>query len=96
MQGICKTVALCYLYAFCIKIVVVIALCLLSEEDTMFQIKPDRKETENKTVRFPVELIDKIEKALVGKNATFSAFVIQACEYALDNMEIKEKKKVKS
>lgn len=62
----------------------------------MFQIKPDRKETENKTVRFPIELISKIEKALVGKNATFSVFVIQACEYALDNMEIEAKKKVKS
>ena len=62
----------------------------------MFQIKPDRKETENKTVRSPVELIDKIEKALVGKNATFSAFVIQAREYALNNMEVEEKKKVNS
>ena len=62
----------------------------------MFQIKPNRKETENKTVRFPIELINRIEKALVGKNATFSAFVIQACEYALDNMEVEEKKKVKS
>lgn len=59
----------------------------------MFQIKPDRKETENKTVRFPIELIEKIEKALVGKNATFSAFVIQACEYALDNMEVEEKRR---
>ena len=49
----------------------------------MFQLKPDRKETENKTIRFPVELINSIEKVLVGKNATFSAFVIQACEYAL-------------
>ena len=62
----------------------------------MFQIKPDRKETENKTVRSPVELIDKIEKALVGKNATFSAFVIQALEYPLNNMEVEEKKKVHS
>ena len=62
----------------------------------MFQIKTDRKETENKTVRFPVELIDKIEKALVEKNATFSAFVIQACEYVLNNMEVEEKKKVNS
>lgn len=59
----------------------------------MFQIKPDRKETENKTVRFPIELIEKIEKALVRKNATFSAFVIQACEYALDNMEVEEKRR---
>ncbi len=62
----------------------------------MFQLKPDRKETENKTIRFPVELINSIEKVLVGKNATFSAFVIQACEYALANMEVEEKKKVKS
>lgn len=61
-----------------------------------FQIKPDKKETENKTIRFPLELITKIEQALVGKNATFSAFVIQACEYALNDMEVEEKKKVKS
>ena len=53
----------------------------------MFTLKPDRKETENKTVRFSLELIEKIEKAIVNKNITFSAFVIQACEYALENME---------
>lgn len=52
-----------------------------------FQIKPDKKETENKTIRFPISLIEKIETALIGKNTTFSGFVIQACEYALDNME---------
>lgn len=52
-----------------------------------FQIKPDRKETENKTVRFPVELVEKINKAIQGKDVTFSGFVLQACEYALNNME---------
>ena len=52
-----------------------------------FQIKPYKKETENKTVRFPIPLIDKIEKAISGKDVTFSRFVIQACEYALENME---------
>ena len=52
-----------------------------------FQIRPDRKETENKTVRFPVELIERIEEAIKGNNVSFSSFVIQACEYALDNME---------
>ncbi len=61
-----------------------------------FKIKPDRKETDTKTIRFPIDLINEIEKALVGKNATFSAFVIQACEYALKNMEVEEKKKVNS
>ena len=52
-----------------------------------FQIKTDRKETENKTIRFPVELIEKINKAIQGKDVTFSGFVLQACEYALENME---------
>ncbi len=60
-----------------------------------FKIKPDRKETDTKTIRFPIDLINEIEKALVGKNATFSAFVIQACEYALKNMKVEEKKESK-
>lgn len=59
-----------------------------------FQIKSYKKETENKTIRFPIPLINKIEKAIVGKDVTFSRFVIQACEYALNNMEeIKKDKK---
>lgn len=58
-----------------------------------FQIKPYKKETENKTIRFPIPLIDKIENAIRGKEITFSRFVIQACEYALENMkDIKEEK----
>lgn len=52
-----------------------------------FQIKPNRKETENKTIRFPIPLINRIEKAIQGKDVTFSRFVIQACEYALNNIE---------
>ena len=60
-----------------------------------FRIKSDRKETENKTIRFPVKVIENIEKAIVGKDVSFSSFVIQACEYALKNMEDDEKKSVK-
>ena len=52
-----------------------------------FRIKENRKETENKTIRFPIPLIDKIEKAIQGQNVTFSRFVIQACEYALNEMD---------
>lgn len=44
-----------------------------------FQLKPNRKESENKTIRFPVELIDRIDKAIVNQDVTFSSFVIQAC-----------------
>ncbi|SDI31948.1 hypothetical protein SAMN05421493_11192 [Pseudobutyrivibrio sp. 49] len=56
-----------------------------------FILKSDKKETENKTIRFPLDLINRIEKAITGNEVTFSGFVIQACEYALDNME-KDKK----
>lgn len=52
-----------------------------------FQIKPNRKETENKTIRFPISLIEKIDTAIKGNDVSFSGFVIQACEYALDNMD---------
>ena len=57
-----------------------------------FQIRPNRKETENKTIRFPLPLIEQINKAIQGKDVTFSKFVIQACEYALTNMKKEENK----
>lgn len=52
-----------------------------------FQLKENKKETENKTIRFPIPLIERIEKAIQNQNVTFSSFVLQACEYALHNME---------
>jgi hypothetical protein len=51
-----------------------------------FKLKSDKKETEIKTIRFPSELIDRIEEAIVKKEVSFSSFVIQACDYALKNM----------
>ena len=55
-----------------------------------FQLKPNKKETENKTIRFPIPLIEQIENAINNKDVTFSSFVLQACEYALNNMDSKE------
>lgn len=52
-----------------------------------FQIKKDKKESENKTIRFPLPLVEKINKVIKDKKVSFSSFVIQACEYALDNMK---------
>ena len=60
-----------------------------------FRIKSDKKESENKTIRFPVELINEIEEAIVGKDVSFSGFVIQACRYALKDLENDDKKKKK-
>ena len=55
-----------------------------------FRIKSDRKETENKTIRFPLPLIERINEAIENQEVSFSGFVIQACEYALENMENKK------
>lgn len=52
-----------------------------------FRLNEEKRETENKTIRFPLPLINKIEKELSNTNTTFSRFVIQACEYALENIE---------
>ena len=52
-----------------------------------FIIKPDKKESENKTIRFPISLINSIESVISEKEVTFSGFVIQACQYALENID---------
>lgn len=58
-----------------------------------FIIRTNRKETENKTIRFPLNLIQVIEQEINGKEVSFSSFVIQACEYALNNLKDTHKKK---
>lgn len=52
-----------------------------------FRLIESRSETENKTIRFPIDVIKKIEEAITEKNITFSKFVILACKYALENLE---------
>lgn len=48
---------------------------------------PSNAPTTNKTIRFPNDVIEKVEKAIVGKDCTFSAFVIQAVKYALEDID---------
>lgn len=55
-----------------------------------FQLKSDKKETENKTIRFPLPLIEEIESEIKGKDVSFSSFVIQACEYVLEELHNQE------
>lgn len=45
------------------------------------------RQTENKTIRFPLPLVQEIEQAIQGKDTSFSGFVIQACQYALQNLQ---------
>lgn len=43
--------------------------------------------TTNKSIRFPNDLIDQVENAIVGKECTFSAFVIEAVRMALRDLD---------
>ena len=52
-----------------------------------FKLKSDKKETENKTIRFPLDVVKDIEEAITNKEVSFSGFVIQACRYCLENLE---------
>lgn len=54
-----------------------------------FQI-PKIPQTTNKTVRFPNDMIDKIESLIQCKDCTFSAFVIAAVRNAIENLEENE------
>lgn len=43
--------------------------------------------TTNKTIRFPNDVLEEVEAAIVGQECTFSAFVIAAVRNALDELK---------
>ena len=49
--------------------------------------RPSIPPTTNKCIRFPNDLIERVEDAIKGKSCSFSAFVIEAVRVALDNLE---------
>ncbi len=51
-----------------------------------FKIEEKKQETTNKCIRFPTYLIKEINNAK-GNKVTFSKFVIEACSYALKNLD---------
>lgn len=48
---------------------------------------PTTPPTTNKTIRFPNDVVVQVEKAIKGKDCTFSAFVIAAVRAALEELE---------
>ncbi len=48
---------------------------------------PNVPPTTNKTIRFPNDVIEAVERAISGRNCTFSAFVVSATRAALDDLE---------
>ena len=48
---------------------------------------PSIPPTTNKCIRFPNDIISRVEEEIQGKNCTFSAFVVEAVRVALENLE---------
>ncbi len=51
---------------------------------------PAVPKTTPKNIRFPNEVIEKVEEAIRGTDTTFSAFVIAATKWALESVEEQE------
>ena len=50
---------------------------------------PSVPPTTNKCIRFPNDMIERVEAEIRGKNCSFSAFVIEAVRVALDDLDEK-------
>ena len=48
---------------------------------------PKNPATTNKSIRFPNDVIDKVEEAIRGTDCTFSAFVVEAVRVALEHLQ---------
>ena len=55
----------------------------------MFKVK--KNEHVNKTFRFPVELVKKLEVLAQEKDVSLNNLVVQCCEYALENLNAEDK-----
>lgn len=48
---------------------------------------PTTPPTTNKTIRFPNDVVEAVEKMIKGQDCTFSAFVIAAVRAALEDLQ---------
>ncbi|MCI9353014.1 MAG: hypothetical protein HFF58_07170 [Lawsonibacter sp.] len=51
---------------------------------------PAIPQTTQKNIRFPNDVIEDVERTIRGKDSTFSAFVIAATRWALENLKEQE------
>ena len=59
----------------------------VAQEFVMRKFKiPKVPQSTSKSIRFPNEVIEEVEKAIVGTECTFSAFVVEAVRVALENL----------
>ena len=52
----------------------------------MFKVR-HTEETTNRTFRFPKSLLDKMSVVAQQENVSLNSFVVQSCEYAMENFQ---------
>ena len=52
---------------------------------------PSVPPTTTKSIRFPNDVIQSVEKEIQGKDCTFTSFVVEAVRVALENLQEEEK-----
>ena len=61
---------------------------VLQGDECMRKFKiPSIPPTTSKSIRFPNDIIENVEKAIEGKDCTFTAFVVEAVRVALQSLE---------
>lgn len=50
-------------------------------------IIPKIPSTTTKSIRFPNDIVEQIETAIIGKDCTFTAFVVATVRLALDDLQ---------
>ncbi len=48
---------------------------------------PSKPMTTSKAIRFPNDVIESVEKVITQKDCTFTAFVVEAVRYAIEESE---------
>lgn len=79
-----KCITKCIIYNVCNILYNIYGDCMKN-----FKI-PSVSKTTSKSVRFPDELINDVEKIITGKDCTFSAFVVEAVRVIVDNIKEEE------
>ena len=54
--------------------------------DYMFKVR-HTEETANRTFRFPKSLLDKMSVVAQKEDVSLNSFVVQCCEYAMENFQ---------
>lgn len=58
----------------------------------MFKVR-HTEETANRTLRFPKSLLDKMSVIAQKENVSLNSFVVQCCEYAINNFQESDNEK---